>query len=189
VDSGKRLLMQFAENEQRENFSDFERWKIVEELRQLYPKWMAKEIAGALQKDPTWVTHYSSPSNCIPAVQEAFEAGRLGISDCYAISKVSDRDQHEMLALKLGGATRDALEQAVRRINRPNRNGSAVRLSRIKCPLPNATVIVSGDSIGLDESIDAVLAAAKEMKRARDEGLDARTAQAVWLKRLKKAAG
>ena len=50
-------------------------------------------------------------------------------------------------------------------------------------------VVICGDAIGLDESIEAVLAAAKEMKRARDEGLDAKTAQAVWQKRLKKAVG
>ena len=59
----------------------------------------------------------------------------------------------------------------------------------MKCPLPSATVIVTGNAIGLDEAIDAVLVAAKEMKRARDEGLDAKTAQAVWEKRLAKAAG
>jgi ParB family transcriptional regulator, chromosome partitioning protein len=193
MDAGKRLLMQFAENEQRENLSDPQRWKTVEELRRLYPKWLAKDIAEALNKEPSWVTRYLSPSKCLPAVQEAFTAGRLGISDCYAISKVSEREQHELLALKLDGATRDDLEVAAKRMKRPRsrRNRGTIRRcwNRIKCPLPYATVIVSGNAIELDGSIEAALAAAEEMKRARDEGLDAKTAMAAWQKRLKKAAG
>jgi ParB/RepB/Spo0J family partition protein len=187
IEAGQVLVLQAIENEQRENLSDPERWKMVEELRRLYPKWMAKDISEALHKDPTWVTRYLSPSKCVPAVQEAFAAGRLGISDCYAISKVSEREQHDLLTLKLGGATRDDLERAVKRINQPKGNGS-VRAKRVRCPVGNATVIVSGSAIGLDEAIDAVLAAAKEMKRARDEGLDAKTAQAVWQKRISKTA-
>jgi ParB family transcriptional regulator, chromosome partitioning protein len=188
AEAGKVVVLQAIENEQRQNLTDPERWRMVEELRRLYPKWIAKDISEALHKDPSWVTRYLSPSKCLPAVQEAFAAGRLGISDCYAISKVTEREQHELLALKLGGATRDDLECAVKRINRPRRNGSGCE-KRVRCPLATATVIVTGNAIGLDEAIDAVLAAAKEMKRARDEGLDAKTAQAVWEKRLTKAAG
>ena len=104
VEAGRAVVLQAIENEQRKNLTDPERWRMVEELRRLYPRWMAKDISEALHKDPSWVTRYSSPSRCLPAVQEAFVAGRLGISDCYAISKVSEREQHELLALKLRGA-------------------------------------------------------------------------------------
>jgi hypothetical protein len=187
MDIGKRLLMEFAENEQREALSEADCSSLCEELLRLYPKWTLKDLASALNKDPSWVTRHHSVSKVLPAVREAFEAGQLKISQVYPISQVSERDQHELLATALGGASKDDLERAVKRIKRPNRNGSA-RLSRVRCPLMNATVIVSGAAIGLDEAIDAVLAAAKEMKRARDEGLDAKTAQAVWQKRTAKAA-
>jgi hypothetical protein len=155
-------------------------------LRAHYPS--LKDLARALNKDQSWVTRHLAPLSVLPAVRQAFQAGRLNLSQVYPISRVGEREQHELLAAALGGATRDDLERTVKRIKRPKRNGSAVRSNRVKCPLHGATVIVTGKAIGLDEAIDAVLAAAKEMKRARDEGLDARVAQSVWEKRLKKSA-
>jgi ParB family transcriptional regulator, chromosome partitioning protein len=181
------VLIQAQENMLRQDLSDFEKVGIVERLRALCPKLMAKELAERLHVSPSSITHFDCGSKVIPAVREALEAGAIGIRTFYECSKVSAVDQHRILAQKLGGATCDAIETDRRR--RRNGNGTGVRLSRIKCPLPTATVIVSGEAIGLDESIEAVLAAAKEMKRARDEGLDAKTAQAVWQKRLIKAIG
>ena len=189
IDPGKLWLIQFAENEQRVDLTENECARACEELRRLYPKWTLKDLAKALNKDPSWVTRHLSVFKVIPAVREAFEGRRLKIAQVYPISQVGEREQHELLAAALNGATRNDLEQAVKRVNRPKRNGSAVRLNRLKCPLHGATVIVTGKAIGLDEAIDAVLVAAKEMKRAREEGLDAKTAQAVWQKRLNKAAG
>jgi ParB family transcriptional regulator, chromosome partitioning protein len=180
------LIIQAQENILREDLSDFDRVCLVERLRELRPKLMAKDLADRLHVDPATITRLLSASKVIPAAREALEAGAITISHIYAMSKASEQEQHELLGLALGGASRDAIETEGRR--RRNGNGSAARLNRIRCPLAKATVIVSGEAIGLDDSIDAVLAAAKEMKRARDEGLDARTAQAVWQKRLKKAA-
>jgi ParB family transcriptional regulator, chromosome partitioning protein len=184
IEAGKVLILQAVENEQRENLTDFERWRMVEELRQLYPKWMAKDLAEALHKDSPYITRYQSPSKCIPAVQEAFEAGRLGISSVYNLSRSSEKEQHELLAMKLGGASRDDLVRSVQRRKRPT-NG--VRTGRLSCPLPSGiTVTLSGIEIGMDEGIEALTAAAKEMKKALSEGLDAKTAQAVWRDRARK---
>ncbi len=41
-------------------------------------------------------------------------------------------------------------------------------------------VTVAGEEISLDEAIDALKEAMKAMQKARDTGLDAKTAQAVW---------
>ena len=45
----------------------------------------------------------SSPSRCIPAVQDALKDGKIGISDCYAISKLEERQQATLLAFRLSG--------------------------------------------------------------------------------------
>ena len=180
-------VFQSQENMLRQDLSEFEKVCVVERLRALCPKLMAKDLAERLHVDPSTITRLMSASKVIPAAREALEAGAISISHIYAMSKVSEQEQHDLLRLALGGAFRDAIESEQRK--RRNGNRSAVRLNRVKCPLPNATVIVSGDAIGLDEAIDAVLSAAKEMKRTRDEGLDAKTAQAVWQKRITKAAG
>jgi hypothetical protein len=189
IDPKKLWLIQFAENEHRVGLKDRELARVCVELLRQNPTWSLKDLAKALSKHPSWVTRYSSVSKVIQAVREAFEGERLTISQVYAISQApSEREQHELLAAALGGASKEELQRALRRMNRPKRGDSAARVNRVKCPMANATVIVSGDAIGLDEAIDAVLAAAKEMKRARDEGLDAKTATAVWEKRLKRSA-
>jgi ParB/RepB/Spo0J family partition protein len=181
------VAIQSQENMLRQDLSDFEKVCIVERLRALCPKLMAKDLAERLHVDPSTITRLMSASKVIPAVREAFEAGAITLSHVYELSKLESQQQHELLPVAVNGASRDTISTEGRR--RRNRNGSAVRLNRVKCPLADATVIVTGNAIGLDEAIDAVLTAAKEMKRARDDGLDAKTAQAVWEKRLTKAAG
>ena len=46
-------------------------------------------------------------------------------------------------------------------------------------------MIVSGDEISLDEMIESLAEAGKEAKKARDQGLDARTFSAVMRDRAK----
>jgi hypothetical protein len=77
------------------------------------------------------------------------------------------------------GDHRDSRQQAGRR--KRAEATPAVRTSRIRCPLVGgATVTVAGADISLDEAIEALKDAIKAMTKARDTGLDAKTAQAVW---------
>ncbi|MFZ1934981.1 MAG: ParB/RepB/Spo0J family partition protein [Thermoguttaceae bacterium] len=171
-------IIQLTENIQRTDLSGYEKWVGCAELLGMNPDWQLKDLAEHLKLDPSMVTRLLSPSKCIGAVQEALKAGKLGISDCYAISRLPEADQAGLLALKLSGASRDAIESKVRK----QRNGTpAVRVSRIKCPLPSGAVVqVSGAEISLDEAIDAMKEAVKAMQKASETGLDAKTAQAVW---------
>lgn len=181
------LIIQAQENWLREDLAETDRVHVVERLKALCPTLMAKDIAERLHVDPSTITRLMAVSSkVIPAVREAFEAGAITLSHAYELSKVDSRQQHELLAVAVNGGSRDAISTERRR--RRNVSGSAVRLTRVKCPLANATVIVSGDAVGLDEAIEACIAATKAMKAARDEGLDAKTAQAVWEKRLKRSA-
>ncbi len=171
--------IQLTENIHRADLTGHEKWQACRELLELNPGWMAKDLAEHLHLDPSSVTRLLSPGKCIPEAQEALAAGKLGISDCYAISKLPPEDQPGLLALKLGGASRDALE----RQGRKKRSASAptVRASKIRCPLVGgATVTVAGDDISLDDAIESLKDALKAMQKARDTGLDAKTAQAVW---------
>ncbi len=87
--------------------------------------------------------------------------------------------------MKLSGASRDAIEQA----GRKSRNGTApaVKVARVKCVLPSGVnVVVSGEGVSLDESIDALSEAIKEMKRARELGYTAKTFAAAMKDRSKK---
>jgi ParB family chromosome partitioning protein len=178
-------LIQLTENMQREDLSGYEQWLGGTELMRMNPTWQMKDLAAALKKDPSSVTRILSPSKCSRAWQQALKDRKVGVSDCYAAAKRPENEQAELLALKLSGASRDSIEQAGRK--KRNSNTAAVKVSRLKVPLASgATVQVSGPGVTLDDAIEATQDALKAMKKARDDGLDSKTAQAVFRDRSKK---
>ena len=178
-------IIQFTENMHRADLSGSEKWQGAAELLRLNAGWQMKDLAEHLHLDPSSVTRLMSPSKCIPAAQEALRAGQIGISDCYALSKRPEADQAEMLALKLGGASAQALERTGRQ--RRAVGPPAVKLSRVKCLLSGGVcLVVTGDGITLDKLLDALAEAQREAKRARDQALDVKTFQAVLKDRAKK---
>ncbi|QEL18774.1 ParB/RepB/Spo0J family partition protein [Limnoglobus roseus] len=182
TDSQLRIF-QLTENVHRADLTGFEKWQACVELQQLNPQWMAKDLAQHLHLDPSMVTRILSPSKCIVPAQEALAAGKLGISDCYALSKVDEPQQAELLAMKLNGASRDAIEQQGRK--RRASTAPAVRLSRVRISLPEVSIVVTGDGISLDEVIDALAEAGKEAKKAREQSLDVKTWENVMRDRAK----
>lgn len=128
-----------------------------------------------------------SPSRCTTAWQEALKDGKVGISDCYAASKLgTPQEQDALLSLKLSGASRDQIEQQGRKAR--TSKTPAVKVARVKCELPgNICVVVSGEAVSLDDSIEALGEAIKAMRRARDEGYTAKTFAAAMRDRSKKA--
>lgn len=177
-------LIQLTENMQRADLTGHEKWLACAELMCMNPKWQLKDLAEQLHLDPSMLTRLLSPSKCIEAAQHALRDGKVGISDCYAISKLPEGEQAGLLAMKLSGASRDAIEQA----GRKSRSGTApsAKLSRVKCALSSGVVIVaSGEALSLDDLIDALGEAQKEARKAREQGLDAKTFQAVLRDRAK----
>jgi ParB family chromosome partitioning protein len=169
----------------REALTAFEKWSACRQILELNPAWTAKELAGHLHVDPSMVTRLLSPSKCTPAWQAALKEGKVGISDVYAASKLPESQQAELLALKLSGASRDAIESAGRK--KRSADVPAVKVNRVKCLLPSGIqVVVCGTSVSLDESIEALAEAIKEMKRARDLGYTSKTFAAAMKDRARK---
>ena len=177
--------LQFIENMLRQDLTGHEQWQgCVEQLR-LNPGWTQKELAEHLHIDPSMVVRLLSPSKCIESVQAALAEGRIGISDSYAISRLSEAEQAAAFAMKLSGATRDELASHARR----QKNGDipTVRMSRVRCELGDGvSIIVTGKELGLEEVIVALGKAQKEARKARDENLDVKTWSAVMRDRAKK---
>lgn len=169
--------IQLTENCLRADLTPHEKWQSCSELIEMN-NWQSKDLAAHLHLDPSSVTRLLSPSKCIPQVQAALKEGKLGITDCYAISKQAEEKQAGLLALKLSGASRDDLERAGRKGRSQNKD--AVKVSRIKCNLPSGyTLSVSGVAMTMHELIDALTEAMKEARKARDDGLDVKTFQSV----------
>ncbi len=168
-------VIQLTENMHRADLSGYEKWLACSELMCMNPGWQLKGLAEALRMDPSSVTRMLSPSRCSPAWQEALKTGQVGISDCYAASKLPESEQAGLLAMKLGGASRDQIEKAGRKA----RNGTAPadRVSRIKCAVPGrgVTIAISGNGIGLDDMIEAMQDLLKKVRKAREQGWDCKT--------------
>ncbi len=181
-DSDSRIIA-LSENLHRSDLSDHEVYLGVKELAVLNPTWLKKDLAAHLHKDASWATRILAVDELIPAAREAFLGGAFGLSVAYEISKASAQEQHELLAAKLSGASRDEIG----RLGRKKRNGTpAVRVQRVVCLLPSAVkVVVSGEGVSLDESIEALGEAIKEMKRARELGYTAKTFAAAMRDKAK----
>lgn len=157
----------------REDLSPHEKWQACQRLLELNPGWMAKDLAGCLHIDPSMVTRILSPSKCIPAWQEALRVGNVGISDVYAASKLPEPEQVTLLAMKLAGASRDAIEHAGRKTRAA---APPEKVSKVKCALPSGMqVVVSGTALSLDEAIEALSEALKSARKAREDGLTAKS--------------
>ena len=164
----------------RADLSGFDKFQACVRLLELNPGWQNQDLARCVKLDPSTVTRLLSPSKCVAEVIQALRENKIAISDAYEISKQEDREgQLKLLALKNAGASREVLAAQVRKQRAAAT--PAVRVSKIKCPLPTGQVItVSGQELSLDEAIDSLKEAIKAMSKARDTGLDAKTAMAVW---------
>jgi ParB family transcriptional regulator, chromosome partitioning protein len=187
--SAKQIrVLRATENLHRADLSGYEKWRECAGFLDDDPGISVKEMAELLKFDPSMITRLLSPSRCIPEAQEALEDGRIGISDCYAISLVPPEQQPELLQLKLSGASRDEIARQSRK--RRNGSGSAptVRVSRIRITLGSGVqVTVAGEDLDLENAGEWLAEARKQVREARDQNLDARTAQAVWRDRAKAA--
>ena len=186
VSESQFLLLRATENFSRQDLTAWEKYLTCKELMEVNPSWQGKDLAEHLKLDPGMVTRLLSPGKCIQAVRDALEAGKVGMSDSYSISRLSEVDQAEALALKLNGASRDDVEQHARK----KRNGDkpTVRVSRIKCAFPGGacvTVAGNGDGLSLDEIIENLGEVLKAAKKANEEGIDARTFQRVLADKAK----
>lgn len=174
-----------CENLQRTDLSGWEKYASLSELMCMHPEWQLRDCAEEVSLDASMITRILSPSKCTDEWQKALKAGKVGISDCYAASKLPLPEQDDLLKMKLNGASRDHLEK-VSKIKR-SKMVDTVRVQRVNCPLPSGIcVVVSGACVSLDESIAALTEAVKEMKRAKELGYTAKTFAAAMKDKVKR---
>lgn len=178
-------IFQLTENIHRADLKDAEKWHACEELLRLNPRWSNKDLASHLKLSEGTVSKYLAAGNAVPEVQQALEAGEIGITAVYEISRAAAEQQAELLALKRNGTSRDGLASHVRRQKQDD--APQVRMKRILCPLPSGVSIsASGNELSLDDLIEALGDAQKEARKAREQGLDAKTFSAVMKDKAKK---
>lgn len=178
-------ILQISENVHRADLTDFEKFQACQELLRLNPGWTNKDLAAHLRLSESTVTKYLAPGRAIPQVRHALEAGQVGITTVYEIAKAAPEGQAELLQLSLAGASRDGLADRVRK--QKSQTSQQVRIRRIVLPLPSgASITVAGADLSLDDLIEALGESQKEARKAREQGLDAKTFSAVMKDKAKK---
>lgn len=178
-------ILQLSENVHRADLREFEKFQACQELLRLNPGWTNKDLAAHLRLSESTVTKYLAPGRAIPQVRRALEAGQVGITTVYEIAKAAPEEQAELLQLSLAGASRDGLAERVRK--QKTQATPQVRIKRIVLPLPSgASITVAGADLSLDDLIEALGESQKEARKAREQGLDAKTFSAVMKNKAKK---
>jgi ParB family chromosome partitioning protein len=184
LSDSENRLWQCQENMLREDLSGYERWLVCTDILSMNADWGGKELAEELHLDPSSITRLLSPSKCVGEVQDALKAGNIGISDCYAISKLKPADQLGLLSLKLSGASRDALEEAGRKA----RSGAkpAEKVSRVQLLLPSGYKIVVYGANCVNSLRKAFAEGAKEIRKAGEQNLSIKTLEDVLESKAKR---
>jgi len=166
--------IQFVSAFHRADLTAWDKAQAMAGIKADHADWSNRQLADYLAIDASMVPRLLAVFACIPQVAEAMKAGAIGLKAVYEISKVEHSGQAELLAKALNGSA-----DAVAREGRKHRNGAvapAVRLTRIRCELSTGVqVVASGEALSLDDYIDSLADALKEAKKARDQGLDAKT--------------
>ena len=175
VSESEFLLMRAAENFQRADLTESEKWLTCEELCDANPQWQLQDLAGHLHLSPGTITKADVSLEMHTARgRRPWLPGALAFGDCYeSAAGLPEADQAALLTLKLSGASRDAIVQA----GRKSRNGNtpAVRLSRVKIAMPQgATVVISGKKVSMAEVVELLTETLKEARKAA-EHFDVRT--------------
>ena len=166
--------LQLVENLQREELTNAEKCEGCVKFAKLNPTTAHKQIAEQLHVSPSLITIWMSWAKAIEPVRQALAADGITLNEMYGITQKPD--QAAALAEKLA-------DRAVRRQRKsPAENdGSVARVKQLKVPLASGAVVqISGASVTLGDCIEAAQDALKAMKKAQADGLDSRTAQAVF---------
>jgi len=170
---------------QRSDFTHYEKYLGCKSWCKQNPQGIAAELAERLDVDCGTISRIVSLSKCIPAWHEAAQAGRVGFTDWSVASQLDARGQHELLEMKLRGATAKELQSQSRR-KRNGQQASPVRNSKIRIELPSGVIVTfSGKELSLDDAIEAAAQARKVLKEGQEQGLTARTIQKVSADRAK----
>jgi ParB family transcriptional regulator, chromosome partitioning protein len=186
------LTLRCVENLLREDYTPYERFIRCSDLMTFNTGWQLKDLAEALHLSASEASKIMAAAKCVQEVLDAFRDGKIGHSDVYLISRVSHAEQHALLAKKLGGANRDAIEAAVQEAAKPKgAKPPEERIARVRIPLAVktdevkafGTVTVSGTAgaeVDLKETENLLSEALKAVRDAKKRGYGVKAAQAAW---------
>ena len=187
IDESVKLEIMMESAIHTRGLSDYEEYLGASQWMERNPESTAEELGKRIGRKPAMMTRILSLRRCGPAVRDAAAAELIGISEWYVLSKCSEEEQQALLAGLLEGRIRNRDELARSAKKSRNADLPSVKLTRVNFMLPSAGVqfVVKGDGLSLDDLCDSLGEAVREVKRARDQGQDIKSFQAVMTARAK----
>jgi ParB family transcriptional regulator, chromosome partitioning protein len=128
----------------------------------------AKELAVKIDRDPSMLTRHNSLWTTIPEVIKAAEEGRIGPKAWYQISLLPQAEQSGLLELHLAGAPAGQIAEFCR--NKRTSGGTpAVKLSRVKIAMPEATLVISGRELSMAGVVELLSQTLQQARKAVDQ--------------------
>ncbi len=192
TESANRSFCNWPENMRRgRNLTGKEvRWRVPWWVLERNPGMRLKDLAKQLNRKPALLTRIMSVSRCIPAAREALKDGKIGISDCYAISKVAENEDEQ--ARLLGNETSTVRAAMISNaIGESGTAGTKSKINRVpqaKCELPGGTsVVVTAPSLSMAVICETLADALKAARKGYDDGQSPTTWAAVMRDKLRSA--
>jgi ParB family transcriptional regulator, chromosome partitioning protein len=183
-------IISLIENTCRADLKPAEKAHALAEIQKLNG-WNNKELGQHVQMEPSLVGRYLSLFNCIPSVQAAAQADKIGVSSWYSLSLLgTPEEQQQVLEMHLSGIPRDQIA-SISRQKRTAPNGAAQKdkVTRVRVDMPTGIqIVISGESINFDQVIEALQAAAKSARSARDQNIDTKGWAAMMKDQARQAA-
>jgi ParB-like chromosome segregation protein Spo0J len=196
----KAARIQFDTAIHRADWSLHDKIAAVIFMRDNHKGLSGKQLAELLEIGETMVSKLLSFERCVPEVQEAVKAGKIGLRDMAHAATLPPDDQLVYLQTRLGGAS---VEQAHQESKKRRAGGNKPKTSsdggkRVNIPLAVDTKDVTakgcvtvaglkGSVIDLDAAENLLKEALKAVREAQNRGWGLKAAQAAWRDIAKKA--
>jgi len=142
----------------------------------------AKELAGKIDRDASMLTRLNSLWKTVPAVQKAAEEGKIGPKAWYQISLLPPAEQAGLLEMYLAGTSAGQIAEFCRK-KRTNA-APAVKLSRVKIAMPQATLVITGKELSMADVVELLSETLKEARKAAEQ-YDVKTFQSMMRDKAK----
>jgi ParB/RepB/Spo0J family partition protein len=162
------------------SLTTFEQYVAFADWLQMNPDATARDLAIAIDRDPSVVSKILSLGKCRDEVVQAAKAGKVGLTHWHAISQMSPEEQLVALTMKGDGANRDDISRHRRKQQSDGKPAAKARWLRCSVPGYRASVTIQASSaLGLTDFLDILVEVVKLARKAQSEGLDTKTFQSV----------
>ena len=173
------LLAQASIDQHRQTLPPVDRARLFREILATN-HWTARQLAESVQVSEAQISRALALLGLPEEVQRLVNEGTLDPSKAYVISQEADPARQVELARTASGLSRAKLAAQIRKPAARASAAPAVRLARVKLPLPGGvSIAVSGKSLSLEDLIEALSGTLEAARKANKETLDIRTFERV----------